>query len=194
MAKLVYVINTSLDGYVADRDGKIDWAVPDVQFFLLINEIERPIGTYLYGRRMYETMAIWETAHTLPSQAPFNPGLGEQEQEFARIWRGAEKVVFSKSLKTVSSAKTRIERAFDPEGIRQMKSRAVSDITVGGSELAGQMIKAGLVDEYHLFMHPIIVGGGKHWLPGNVRLQLELINEGRIGNGMVYVHYRKRIN
>jgi dihydrofolate reductase len=184
MAKLIYSANTSLDGYVADEDGNFDWAEPDEEVHTFINDLERPVGTYLYGRRMYEVMVEWETL-TLADQPPFI-------QDFAKIWQAADKIVYSKTLKTVSSARTRIEREFDPEAVRQMKAPAGRDLTVGGPDLAAQAIKAGLVDEWHLFLAPIVVGGGKQSLPNNVRLKLELLDERRFGNGMVHLHYRTR--
>jgi dihydrofolate reductase len=185
MAKLIYSAITSLDGYVADADGNFDWAVPDEEVHTFINDLERPVGTYLYGRRMYETMVGWETAHTLADQPPFM-------LDFAQIWQAADKIVYSRTLETVSTSRTRIERAFDPEAVRQMKARVGRDILVGGPDLAAQAIKAGLVDESHLFVAPIVVGGGKQSLPDNVRLQLELLEERRFGSGMVYLHYRTR--
>ncbi len=185
MAKLIYSAITSLDGYVADENGNFDWAAPDEEVHRFVNDLERPIGTYLYGRRIYETMVYWETAHTLPDQPPFI-------QDFAGIWQAADKIVYSKALETPSSARTRIERDFDPEAVRQMKAAAERDITVGGPDLAAQAIKAGLVDEYHLFLTPIIVGGGKQSLPDNVRLELELLDERRFGNGVVHLHYRAK--
>jgi dihydrofolate reductase len=185
VAKLTYSAITSLDGYVADVDGNFEWAVPDEEVHIFINDLERPVGTYLYGRRMYEVMVGWESAHTLPDQPPFM-------LDFAQIWQAAEKIVYSKTLEAVSSARTRIERDFDPEAIRQMKARAGRDIIVGGPELAAQAFKAGLVDELHLFVTPIVVGGGKQSLPNNVRLMLELIDERRFEGGMVYLQYRTR--
>jgi dihydrofolate reductase len=150
-----------------------------------VNDLERSIGTYLYGRRIYETMVYWETAHTLPDQPPFI-------QDFAGIWQAADKIVYSKTLDTPSSARTRIERDFDPDAVRRMKASAERDISVGGPDLAAQAIKAGLVDEYHLFLTPIIVGGGKQSLPDNVRLELKLLDERRFGNGVVHLHYRTK--
>jgi dihydrofolate reductase len=185
MAKLIYSAIASLDGYVADEDGNFDWAVPDEEVHTFINDLERPIGTYLYGRRMYEVMVAWETAHTLPDQPPFI-------LDFARIWQAADKVVYSRTLEAVSSARTHIERDFDPEAVLQMKALAGRDIIVGGPELAAQAFRAGLVDEWHLFIVPMVVGGGKRSLPDNVRLKLELIDERRFGSGMVYFHYRTR--
>jgi dihydrofolate reductase len=185
MAKLIYSAITSLDGYVADENGNFDWAAPDEEVHRFVNDLERPIGTYLYGRRIYETMIYWETAHTLPDQPPFI-------QDFAGIWQAADKIVYSKTLDTPSSARTRIERDFDPDAVRRMKASAERDISVGGPDLAAQAIKAGLVDEYHLFLTPIIVGGGKQSLPDNVRLELELLDERRFGNGVVHLHYRTK--
>jgi dihydrofolate reductase len=183
MPKLIYLAITSLDGYVADEHGNFDWAAPDEEVHTFINDLERPVGTYLYGRRMYEVMLYWDTAHTLADQPPFM-------QYFAQIWQTADKIVYSKTLDTVSSARTRIERDFDPEAVRHMKVGAGGDISVGGPDLAAQAIKAGLVDEYHLFVAPIVVGGGKQSLPNNVRLKLELLDERRFGNGVVHLHYR----
>jgi dihydrofolate reductase len=183
MAKLIYSAITSLDGYVADEEGNFGWAAPDEELHTFVNDIERPVGTYLYGRRMYEVMVYWETAHTLPDQLPVF-------EDFTKIWQAADKIVYSKTLETVSSSRTRIERDFDPDAIRQMKAAAGHDISVGGPDLAAQAIKAGLVDEYHLFLTPIVVGGGKHSLPDNVRLRLELLDEHRFSNGVVHLHYR----
>jgi dihydrofolate reductase len=185
MAKLIYSAIASLDGYVADEHGRFDWAAPDEEVHTFVNDLERPVGTYLYGRRMYEVMVGWETALTRANQPPFR-------QDFAKIWQAADKIVYSKTLGKVSSARTRIERDFDPEAVRQMKAKAGRDLTVGGPDLAGQAIKAGLVDEYHLIITPIMVGGGKRSLPNNVRLRLELLDERRFGNGMVHLHYRAR--
>jgi dihydrofolate reductase len=185
MAKLIYSPITSLDGYVADQEGKFDWAAPDDEVHRFVNDLARPVGTHLYGRRMYEVMSYWETADTVPDQ----PAL---MQDFAEIWQAADKIVYSKTLETVASARTRIERDFEPETIRQLKAQAESDITVGGPDLAAHALKAGLVDELHLFLSPIVVGGGKRSLPDDVRLQLELLDERRFGNGVVYLHYRTR--
>jgi dihydrofolate reductase len=185
MAKLIYSAITSLDGYVADKDGNFDWAEPDEEVHTFVNDLERPVGTYLYGRRMYEVMVGWETAHTLADQPPFM-------LDFAEIWQAADKIVYSKTLGTVSTARTQIEREFDPKAVRQMKALAGRDITVGGPDLAGQAIKAGLVDECHLFVAPIVVGGGKQSLPNDVRLKLELLDERRFGNGFVHLRYRSR--
>ena len=185
MAKLIYSAIASLDGYVADEQGKFDWAVPDDEVHAFVNDLERPVGTYLYGRRMYQVMAGWETAHALGDQRPVM-------QDYAEIWQAADKIVYSRTLKTVSSARTRLEPEFDPEAVRQLKALADRDISVGGPDLAAQAFKAGLVDECHLFLAPILVGGGKQSLPDGVRLKLELLDVHRFGNGMVHLHYRTR--
>jgi dihydrofolate reductase len=185
MAKLIYSAITSLDGYVADEDGKFDWAAPDAEVHAFVNDLERPVGTYLYGRRMYEVMAYWETAHTIPDQSPVS-------QDFTAIWQAADKVVYSRTLDTVSTARTRLEREFDAGAVRELKASAASDIGVGGSELAAQALEAGLVDELHLFAGPILVGGGNRALPDGVRVELELLDERRFGNGVVYLRYRTK--
>jgi dihydrofolate reductase len=181
---LIYSAITSLDGYVADEAGTFDWAEPDEVVHTFINDLEREAGTYLYGRAMYEVMAGWET-EDFADQPVYT-------QDFAQIWRAADKVVYSTTLETPRTARTRIEREFDPEAVRQMKARAERDLTIGGPILAAQAIEAGLVDEYHLFIAPIVVGGGKRSLPGDVRLDLELLDERRFGNGMVYLRYSAR--
>ena len=182
MAKLIYSAITSLDGYVADEDGNFDWAVPDEEVHTFVNDLERSVGTYLYGRRMYVVMAGWEDSRAFAEAPRFI-------QDYAKIWQAADKVVYSRTLETVSSARTRIERDFDPEVVRQMKARAERGISVGGPGLAAQALGAGLVDEIHLFVAPIVVGGGKQALPDNVRVELELLGERRFGNGMVYLRY-----
>jgi dihydrofolate reductase len=185
MAKLIYSAITSLDGYIADEDGNFDWAAPDEEVHTFVNDLERPVGTYLYGRRMYEVMVAWETAHTFADQRPVM-------QDFAKIWQAANKVVYSRTLAAVSSARTRIERDFDPEAVRQLKASAGRDLSVGGPDLAAQAIRAGLVDEFHLFLTPFVVGGGNQSLPDNVRVQLELLDERRFGGGVVFLRYRTR--
>jgi len=183
MAKLIYSAIASLDGYVEDAEGRFEWAAPGEEVHAFVNELERPIGVYLYGRRMYETMVFWESAGTGSDQPAVS-------RDFAEIWRAADKVVYSRTLQTVASARTRIERTFDPEAIRRLKQAAEADITIGGAELAGKAIAAGLVDEVHLFLGPIVVGGGKRALPDNVRAQLELLDEHRFRGGVVHLHYR----
>ena len=186
MAKLIYSAITSLDGYFEDAEGKFDWAEPDEDVHTFVNDLERPIGTHLYGRRMYETMVYWETAGAdVDEPAVFS--------DYAGIWRAAEKIVYSRTLQTPSSARTRIEREFEPDEVRQLKVSSTADIAVAGGELAGQAIEAGLVDEFHLFLCPIVVGGGKRALPANVHAQLELLEERRFENGVVYLHYRVNV-
>jgi dihydrofolate reductase len=182
MAKLVYSAIASLDGYVADEDGNFGWCAPDEEVHSFVNELERPIGTYLYGRRIYEVMTVWEV-----------PAMSEGQgasQDFAEIWLAAEKVVYSRTLERADTARTRIEREFDPAAIARMKDSADSDISLGGAELAGQALAAGLVDECHLFLSPVLVGGGKAALPAGVRLDLELIDEHRFSGGVVHLHHR----
>ena len=186
MAKLIYSAITSLDGYIEDEDGHFDWAAPDEEVFTFVNDLERPIGTSLYGRRMYETMVYWETFPTTADQPPV-------ERDCAEIWQAADKIVYSTTLESVSSARTRIERDFDPEVVRQMKTQAGRELSLGGSGLAAQAFQAGLVDELHLLVSPIVVGGGKPALPRHVRLSLELVDERRFGNGVVHLHYRTRM-
>ncbi len=183
MARLIYMALTSLNGYVSDEGGKFDWAVPAEEVHAFINELERPVGTYLYGRRMYQTMAAWETPATIPDRSPVI-------LEFARIWQAADKIVYSSTLQTVSTARTRLERRFDPEAVRKLKVEATRDITVGGPALAAHAIRAGLVDEYHVFVAPVMVGGGNPYLPVRVRVSLDLMDERGFDNGMVHLRYR----
>jgi dihydrofolate reductase len=180
-----YSAISSVDGYFEDAEGRVGWAAPDEEVHAFVNELERPIGTYLYGRRMYETMVFWETAGTGGDQ----PGV----QDFAEIWRAAEKIVYSRTLQTLSSPRTRIEHDFDPAAISRLKESSDRDITVGGAALAGKAIAAGLVDECHLLLNPIVVGGGKRALPDNVRVQLELLAERRFRSGVVHLHYDIRV-
>jgi dihydrofolate reductase len=185
MAHLIYSAISSLDGYIEDRHGNFDWAMPDEEVHRFINNLERTAGTYLYGRRMYETMMVWETDPNLAADSPLT-------QDFAEIWQAANKIVYSRSLAAVSTRKTRIERNFDPDTIRQLKEAGEHEIVIGGAELAAHAFRAGLIDECHLFLTPIVVGGGKPSLPDNVRLELELLEERRFGNGMVFLRYRVR--
>ena len=185
MSKLVYTGITSLDGYITDASGNFDWAAPDEEVHAFINDLERATGIYLFGRRMYEVMVFWETAHTLLDEPPVI-------RDFAQLWQAADKIVYSTTLETVSSAKTRIERAFDPEAIRQLTAKAERDISVGGPTLAAHAIRAGLVDEYQLFVAPVAVGGGKPFLPDGIRLDLQLLDERRFGSGFVYLRYGAR--
>jgi dihydrofolate reductase len=185
MARLIYAALTSLDGYVADATGNFDWAAPDEEVHTFVNDLLRPIGTHLYGRRMYEVLVAWESDDILVDAPPFI-------RDFAAIWRAADKIVYSKSLESVSSARTRIERTFDPDAVRQMKAAADRDLSVGGPDLAAQALRAGLVDEIQLFLSPIVVGGGNPALPDDVRIGLELLDEHRFGNGVVHLRYATR--
>ncbi len=182
MAKLIYSFIASLDGYVEDAQGGFDWAAPDHEVHAFVNALERPIGTYLYGRGMYETMVYWESVSTSSDQ----PSVA---REFAQIWRAAEKIVYSRTLERVTSARTRLERAFDPAVIHELKQASGTDISVGGAELAGQAIAADLVDECHLLLVPVVVGGGKRALPAGARAQLALEAERRFASGVVYLRY-----
>ncbi len=182
MAKLLYSAITSLDGYIADEAGSFDWCEPDEELHAFINDLSRPVGTHLYGRRLYEVMVAWET-------------MSEDEppviRDFAQIWRAAEKIVYSTTLETTSSARTRIEQSFGARAVEQLKATTERDLTIGGAKLAGQAMKAGLVDEYHLFVAPVLVGSGKRALPDGVRLDLELVTQRRFGSGVIYLHYRQ---
>jgi dihydrofolate reductase len=185
MAKLIFSAIASLDGYIEDESGNFDWAAPDDEVLSFLNDLERPIGTYLYGRRMYETMAYWETADVPRDQSP-------AEWDWMQLWRAADKVVYSRSLETASIARSRIERDFDPGAIRAMKNALQRDITIGGPDLAAQAFRAGLVDRCQLFLTPVLVGGGKPALPANVRLDLDLVTERRFDSGVVFLDYRVR--
>jgi dihydrofolate reductase len=186
MAHLIYIANLSLDGYTEDMEGKFDWTDhPDEEGFRFITNLVRATGTHLYGRRMYETMMVWETDPNLAAESPLN-------RDFAEIWQAADKIVYSRTLEAVSTRKTQLERNFNPEAIRQLKEAVEQDILIGGPELAAHAFRSGLIDECHLFLIPIIVGGGKPALPDNVRLELELLEERRFGNGVVFLRYRTK--
>ena len=185
MAKLIYSAITSLDGYIEDQGGSFDWAAPDDEVLSFLIDLERPVGTYLYGRRMYETMVYWETADLPKDQSP-------ADWDWMQLWRAADKVVYSRSLEKTSSARSRIERDFDPNAIRAMKDSLDRDITIGGPDLAAQAFRAGLVDRCQLFLTPVLIGGGKPALPKDVRLQLELLAERRFDSGVVFLDYRVR--
>jgi dihydrofolate reductase len=186
LAKLIYSAITSLDGYVADEQGNFEWAAPDEEVHAFVNDQERPIGMYLLGRRMYEVMSYWEHLTDSEDQSAI-------EVDFAKIWQSADKIVYSKTLEKVSTAKTRIARDFDPDDIRQLKAGAERDISVGGADLAGEAIRAGLVDEIVQFVTPVVVGGGNDWLPKHTRVNLELLDERRFKNGVVYLQYRTKL-
>lgn len=183
MSKLIYIANVSLDGYIEDSSGNFDWTTPDDEVFAFITDLVRPAGTSLYGRRMYETMSVWETDPALAAKS-------ELTSDFAQIWQSANKVVYSTALQQVSTAKTRLERNFDPDDIRELKSTDAHDLTVGGAKLAAHAFRAGLVDECHMFICPVFVGSGKSSLPRDMRVDLELLDERGFSNSVVYVRYR----
>jgi dihydrofolate reductase len=185
LANLIYVANTSLDGYTEDKDGKFDWTEPSEEYFRFITNFVRATRTHLYGRRMYETMMGWETDRNLAAESPLR-------RDFAEVWQAADKIVYSKTLETISTRKTKLERTFDPKAIRQLKEAVEHDILIGGPELAAHAFRAGLIDEYHLFLIPILVGGGKSALPDNVRLELDLLEERRFRKGTVFLRYRTK--
>ena len=185
MAQLIYSAISSLDGYTEDMEGNFDWAAPDEEVHRFINNLERTAGTYLYGRRMYETLMVWETDPNLAADSPIT-------RDFAEIWQAANKIVYSRTLQAASTRKTQLERNFDPEAIRQLKETVDQDILIGGPELAAHAFRSGLIDECQLFLIPIILGGGKPCLPANVRLELELLEERRFGNGVVFLRYQTR--
>lgn len=185
MGKLIFSALMSLDGYIEDRTGNFDWAAPDEEVHGFVNDLERTVGTALYGRRMYETMMVWETDPSFTADSPLL-------LDYAKIWQAADKIVYSRTLAAVATTRTRLERVFDPDAIRQLKATTASDLSIGGPDLATHAFRAGLVDECHLFLTPIIVGGGKPALPDNVRLELALLAERRFGNGMVYLRYGLR--
>jgi dihydrofolate reductase len=183
VAKLICTAITSLDGYIADEHGEFGWGAPDNDVHAFINDLERPIGTYLYGRRLYEAMVFWETAPAQPDQSPV-------VLDFAKLWQAADKIVFSTTLPAASSTRTRIERAFDPNAVRAMKDAADRDLSIGGPALAAHAFRAGLVDEVRLFVSPLTVGGGNPFLPDRLRLNLQLLAERGFDNGVVYLRYR----
>ncbi|WP_138759092.1 dihydrofolate reductase family protein [Modestobacter altitudinis] len=184
MSRLVYSTICSLDGYIADADGKFDWAEPDPEVHAFVNDLERAVGTYLYGRRTYEVMAVWQTIG-----GPEHPAV---ENDYADIWRAADKIVYSTTLEAVSTPRTRLERAFDPTAVQQLKESSDRDLGVGGAALAASVFRAGLVDEVHHLVHPVVVGGGTRALPDGVRLDLELVDERRFAGGVVHLHHRRR--
>lgn len=185
MSKLIYAALMSLDGYIEDADGGFAWAEPDAEVHEFANDLERDIGTHLYGRRMYETMAVWQSVGDAPDVHP-------AESAYAEVWRGLDKVVYSRTLDEVWTPRTRLDRTFDPDAVRRMKEDADRDISVSGPGLAQHAFRAGLVDEVHLFVFPVVVGGGKPGLPQDVHLELELVDQRRFGSGVVHLHHRTR--
>ena len=183
MANLIYMANMSLDGYTEDKDGKYDWTEPSEDLFKFITDLVRAMHTHLYGRRMYQTMMLWETDPNLAAQSP-------PMRDFAEIWQAADKIVYSRTLESTSTRKTKLERTFDPQAIRQLKAAGEHDLLIGGPELAAHAFRAGLIDECHLFVAPTLLGGGKSALPDNVRMELELLAEHRFRNGTVFLRYR----
>ncbi len=184
MASLIYPVITSLDGYVVDAEGSFAWAQPDAEVHAFVNETERPLGTHLYGRRLYQVMQVWET---MPLE-----GEWEEMRDFAEIWRGSDKVVYSTTLDAVSTSRTRLERTFEPEAVRRLVDEADRDVSVSGPTLAAHAVRAGIVDEWHQFVCPVVVGGGTHWLPDGVRVDLDLVEERRFAGGVVFLRYRTR--
>ena len=185
MARLIYSFLASLDGYIADDVGNFDWAVPDEEVLDFINAIERDVGTHLYGRTMYEMMVGWENDPAVAGQSP-------KSAEFAEIWQAAEKVVFSRSLQSVSTKRTRLERSFDPDLVRAIKAEASQDLSISGADVAASAWRAGVIDECQVFVAPMLVGSGKRMFPDDIRQPLELLNERRFGNGMVFLRYAVR--
>jgi dihydrofolate reductase len=186
MAKLSYMAITSLDGYIEDEGGRFDWAAPDPELHAFVNKLERPVGTHLYGRRMYETMAVWQTIGLEPAEA------SPEEVDFAEVWRGLDKVVYSRTLDAASTPRTRLEREFEPDAVRRLKDAADRDLSVSGPGLARHAFAAGLVDEVVLYVYPVVVGGGKPGLPRDLRFELELLDERRFGSGVVHLRYATR--
>jgi dihydrofolate reductase len=183
LAKLIYTAITSLDGYIEDEDGNFDWAMPDPEVHAFVNDVERSVGTYLYGRRIYETMSVWQTVGLEPA------GTTPVELEYADLWRGADKIVYSRTLDTVSTPRTRLEREFDPDTVRRLKDNARRDLSVSGPGLAQHAFEAGLVDQIHQFVFPVVIGGGTAGLPQGIRVPLELLDERRFGSGVIHMHY-----
>lgn len=185
MGRLVYSAISSLDGYTVDASGDFSWSMPDAEVHAAVNDLERGVGTYLYGRRMYEVMAWWETVDT-------GEDASAELRDFAQLWRAAEKIVFSRTLQTVHTARTRLMAEFDPVAVRALVDASPTDVSIGGPDLAASAIRAGIVDEWHQLISPVVVGGGTHWLPADVRLDLELVGQRRFTNGVVHLHYRSR--
>jgi dihydrofolate reductase len=187
VAALMYVTNVSVDGYIEDEHGSLDWTSLDDELFAFITDLVRPVGTYVYGRRLYESMAVWETEPALAAESDLMAA-------FADVWQAADKVVYSRTLDSPSTSRTRLDRDFAPDSIRELKASATADLTIGGAELAAHALKAGLVDECHLFVHPVLLGRGKPALPSGVRADLELLDERRVGRGVVYLRHRVTVD
>jgi dihydrofolate reductase len=185
MIKLIYATQTSLDGYINDEQGNFDWARPDEEVHTFFNDLERPVGTNLYGRRMYETMRYWQDPQDLEEHPAYI-------RDFAEIWQDADKIVYSRTLESPTTPRTRIEPEFDPEAVRELKASADADLSIGGPGIAAEALRAGLVDELHQVVYPVIVGGGTHWLPDSLRLDLELVDSRRFASGSVLLHYRPK--
>jgi dihydrofolate reductase len=185
MGRLVYAAITSLDGYTADISGDFSWSMPDAEVHAAVNDLEREVGTYLYGRRMYEVMSAWETMDVGEGEPP-------ELRDYAQLWRATDKVVYSRTLEAVTTSRTRLARTFDPAAVRALVDASADDVSIGGADLAAAAIRAGIVDEWHQYLSPVIIGGGTHWLPRGVRVDLELVDERRFANGVVQLHYRSR--
>jgi dihydrofolate reductase len=191
MGKLIYLITTSLDGYVADKNGNFDWATPSEEVHMFVNDTVRNVGTSLMGRNMYEVMKAWDEIPTEGVSGPYMDGPSAAMNDYAKIWRGTKKVIYSTSLSKVEIANATIERSFDAEAVKQMVAESDKDFDIGGPNLAGQAIKAGIVDEYHQIIAPVLIGGGNPWLPAGAKAELELVDARRFENGFVHLHYRK---
>ncbi len=190
MGKLIYLITTSLDGFVADQDGNFDWAVPSEEVHAFVNDIVRNVGTSLLGRKMYDIMKVWDTIPTEGTNEAMD-GPSEAMNDYAKIWRAAKKIVYSTSLSDVAIANATIARSFDPNAIRKLVAESDKDFDIGGPHLAAEAIRAGIVDEYHQFIVPIIIGSGNDWLPKDVKSELKLVDVRKFENGFVHLQYRK---
>jgi dihydrofolate reductase len=191
MGKLIYLITTSLDGYAADKNGKFDWAMPTEEVHTFVNEALHNVGTILMGHKLYETMKVWDEIPTEGVSGPYMDGPSQAMNDFSKIWRGANKIVYSTSLSNVEIENTKIERSFDPIAIQKLVSESDKDYDIGGPNLAGQAIKANIIDEYHQIIVPLILGGGNHWLAGGNKNKLELVDMRKFENGFVHLQYRK---
>lgn len=191
MGKLIYLITTSLDGYVADKDGKFDWGMPTEQVHNFVNDTLRNVGTFLMGSKLYQTMKVWDDIPEEGTSGPYMDGPSQSMNDFSRIWRDANKIVYSNSLTELTIANATIELSFDPNGIQKVVAKSDKDYGIGGPNLAGQAIKAGIVDEIHQIIAPIMIGGGNFWLPKDVNLKLKLVDMRKFENGFVHLQYNK---